>query len=309
MTATAVPRASAAASWAPILERHLTYLSAERGLGSRTLEAYQRDLRAFLQHLATRGVQGIADISRDDVESHMAHLTRRGLASATIARALAAVRSLVRYALLEELAPEDAVQTVRSPRLVRPLPVVLAVDEVERLLAAVDTSVPRGLRDRAMLELMYGAGLRVSELLRLGPHAVRLEERFVVVLGKGNRERVVPLGLQAVDVVRRYASDARPQLPGASRSLHLFPSPRGGALTRMAFWKILRRWAGHAGLGDRVTPHVLRHSFATHMIDGGADLRIVQEMLGHASITTTQIYTQVGLRRLLQVYRQFHPRA
>ncbi len=300
---------SGATHFAPTVERYLTYLGAERGLAHATLEAYAGDIRRFTQRLSARGAASFGDIATQDIEGFLADLSRQGLAPASVARASAAVRSLVRFLLLEELLREDPVRAASRPRGVRPLPRVLSIAEAERLLAVPDTATPRGLRDRAMFELMYGAGLRVSELTHLGLGGVRLDDGFVVVLGKGGRERVVPLGRLAVDVVRRYLADARPRLPGAARSRYLFPSPRGGALTRMAFWKILRKWATTAGLGDRVHPHTLRHSFATHLIDGGADLRIVQEMLGHASITTTQIYTQVGRRRLLAVYRQFHPRA
>lgn len=297
------------AGFAPVVRRFLTYLASERGLSNATLAAYAEDVRRFADGLGRRGAHGFDDMSREDVESFLGTLTRRGLAPASVARASSSVRALVRFLLLEELTHEDPTARVARPRTIRPLPHVLSVEEVARLLALPDTETPRGLRDRAMMELMYGAGLRVSELLKLGPNAVRLDDGFVVVLGKGNKERVVPLGRLARDTVRRYVREARPQLPGATRSAHLFPSPRGGALTRMAFWKILRSWATRAGLGDRVTPHVLRHSFATHLIDGGADLRLVQEMLGHASISTTQIYTHVGRRRLVAVYRRYHPRA
>jgi integrase/recombinase XerD len=300
---------AAVPAFAPTVERYLNYLAEERNTSGETLDAYGLDVRRFTAHLARRGVSGFGDIHSADIEGFLAELSRRGLAPASVARAAAALRSFVRFLLLEELLREDPTRTASRPRTVRPLPHVLSVEEVERLLAAPDTDTPRGLRDRAMLEVTYGAGLRVSEAVRAGLDAVRLEDGFVIVLGKRERERVVPLGRLALEMVRRYRSDSRPRLPGANRSRYLFPSPRGGALTRMAFWKILRRWAQKAGLGDRVTPHVLRHSFATHLIDGGADLRIVQEMLGHASIATTQIYTQVGRRRLLNVYRQFHPRA
>ncbi len=300
---------SAAAGFAPVVRRFLTYLASERGLSDATLSAYAADVRRFADGLGRRGARDFGEISRDDVERFLAELTRRGLAPASVARASSSVRALVRFLLLEELTREDPTLRASRPRAMRPLPHVLSAEDVERLLALPDTTTPRGLRDRAMMELMYGAGLRVSELLRLGPSAVRLDDGFVVVIGKGNKERLVPLGRLARDIVRRYLLDGRPHLPGAQRSLFLFPSPRGGALTRMAFWKILRAWATRAGLGDRVTPHVLRHSFATHLIDGGADLRLVQEMLGHASISTTQIYTHVGRRRLMEVYRRHHPRA
>jgi integrase/recombinase XerD len=291
------------------VRRFLAYLASERGLSDATLSAYAADVRRFAAGLGRRGAGGFEDISREDVERFLGDLMRRGHAPASIARASSSVRALVRFLLLEELTREDPTLRAARPRALRRLPRVLSVEETERLLAIPDTTTPRGLRDRAMLELMYGAGLRVTEVLRLGMSAVRLDDGFVVVLGKGNKERVVPLGRPARAVVRRYLAEARPLLPGAQRSVFLFPSPRGGALTRMAFWKILRSWATLAGLGDRVTPHVLRHSFATHLIDGGADLRLVQEMLGHASISTTQIYTHVGRRRLLSVYRQYHPRA
>lgn len=294
-------------------DRFLDYLHVERGLSANSLAAYRRDLTLYGAFLAEAGIGEPAEADRDDLTSFVAWLRTRGapegkpFAPSTVARTLVAVRGLHKFLVREGLSADDPARELAGPRGERPLPKALTVPEVERLLEAPSGSTPAALRDRAMLELLYGGGLRISELVGLDVDDVDVDERNARVRGKGGRERLVPLGRTACRAVEQWAVGARPALEPSGPALLI--NQRGGRLTRQGAWKILTRHAEAVGLGGRVSPHTLRHSFATHLLEGGADVRVVQELLGHASVRTTQIYTRVSDTRLRAVYDLAHPRS
>ncbi|MZP28425.1 site-specific tyrosine recombinase XerD [Heliobacterium undosum] len=286
----------------------LAHLAVERGLSGNTIEAYRRDLADLAAFLAGRGISDPADVTRPDLQDYLYHTHRRGLSAATRARRLAAIKGYFGFLFDEGISRDDPTELIDGPRLQRPLPDVLNVEEVAALLQAPPRTIV-GLRDRAMLETMYACGLRVSELIALTLDQVRLDLGLVRVLGKGMKERIVPLGGLAAAAIEEYLSRTRGTLTGHTAEKHLFLNQRGKPLTRQGFWKILKAYAAEAGIAKEVTPHTLRHSFATHLLSNGADLRAVQEMLGHADVSTTQIYTHLTTGRLREVYDRSHPRA
>jgi integrase/recombinase XerD len=287
----------------PELSGFLALLAAQRA--PRTVEAYRRDLEGFAAWLGR--APGTA--TTDDVERWLAELRATGLAATTVARRAAALRSFFRHLVLLGSRADNPAADLDLPRRTRRLPRTLSVGEVERLIDAASGSTPRALRDRALVELLYGAGLRVSEAVGLERGGIDLEHRLVRCIGKGGKERIVPIGRQGVDALRRFLAHGRPHLERRHRP-ELFLNAQGGALTRAGAFLILRRLAAKAGLEpERVHPHLLRHSFATHLLEGGADLRSVQEMLGHADLATTELYTHVSDRRRREVYFQAHPHA
>ncbi|MEU5879787.1 site-specific tyrosine recombinase XerD [Spirillospora sp. NPDC047279] len=301
---------------------YLGHLAVERGLAANTLSSYRRDLRRYVTALAGRGHDAIDQITEDDVRAFLVDL-REGdedhppLAAGSAARAVVAVRGLHRFAQREGLAPGDPARDVKPPTPPRRLPKAISLDDVERLLAAVTAAgepggaaeAARALRDRALLELLYGSGARISEAVGLDVDDLDLDEGFARISGKGGKTRVVPIGDYARKAVEAYLVRARPELGKAGRGgPALFLNARGGRLSRQGAWMVLRAAAERAGLSD-VSPHTLRHSFATHLLDGGADVRVVQELLGHASVTTTQVYTLVTVQLLREVYATSHPRA
>jgi integrase/recombinase XerD len=287
----------------PELEAFLA-LSAAR-LAPRTVEAYRRDLTGLGAWLG----KPVGAATTEELERWVAELRAAGLSPATIARRVASLRSLFRHLVLIGAVAENPAAELDLPRRVRRLPRTLSPGEAERLIDAAAGTTPRALRDRALVELLYGAGLRVSEAVGLDRAGVDLDQRLVRTIGKGDKERVVPIGRQAVDALRRYLSRGRPHLDRRHRP-ELFLNAQGGALTRAGAFLILRRLAGKAGLEpERVHPHLLRHSFATHLLEGGADLRSVQEMLGHADLSTTELYTHVTDRRRRELFFQAHPHA
>ena len=274
-------------------------------LAPRTVDAYRRDLTA----VATALGKPVAAANQEDLERHLADLRAQGLASTTIARRAAALRSFFRHQTLLGSRPENPAAELDLPRRTRRLPRTLSAGEAERLVEAARGTTPRALRDHALVELLYGAGLRVSEAVGLEKGGVDLEDRFVRTVGKGGKERVVPIGRQAAEAIRRYLAHGRPHLDRRHRP-ELFLNAQGGPLTRAGAFLILRKVAGKAGLEpERVHPHLLRHSFATHLLEGGADLRSVQEMLGHADLATTELYTHVTDKRRRDAYFQAHPHA
>ena len=296
--------------------RYLDHLMVERGLSANTLGAYRRDLRRYLSFLSERGIGSADDVDEAAIRSFLASISASThgqeaapYAATTVARALSSVRSFHRFLLREGSVRRDPAAGVVRPRLPRGLPHPLTLDEVGRLLEAPDPATPIGLRDRAILELLYGAGLRVGELTGLDVDDVDLEGGFVRVLGKGGKERDVPVGRFARDAVGSYLSRTRPGFASERSRAALFLSSRGHRLTRQSVGRLLSGYARRAGVDRRVTPHDLRHSFATHLLDGGADVRVVQELLGHASVATTQIYTLVTKEHLREVYYTSHPRA
>ncbi|QGG95229.1 site-specific tyrosine recombinase XerD [Actinomarinicola tropica] len=296
------------------VEEYLTWLAAERGRAASTVEAYRRDLRAYVAHLRDRGLS-LLDAGQDDVERFVADLEAAGLAPRTRARRVVAVRNLHRFLVDEDLAERDPVADVESPKVPRGIPKALSEDEVDRLLTAVVGDEAPARRDRAILEVLYGTGVRISELVGLSLGDVDLVAARMRVFGKGSKERVVPIGRHAGLALEAWLDEpGRPALvPRQWRrrgdAEALFLNQRGGRLSRQGAWGVVTRWGDAAGLGDRLTPHVLRHSCATHMVDHGADLRVVQELLGHASVSTTQVYTLVSTERLWAVYDAAHPRA
>jgi integrase/recombinase XerD len=291
------------------LDLFLLHVRVEKGLSVNTVEAYGHDLRRYLDHLAACCVTDWAGVERRHVQGHLAGLVEAGLAPRSQARALSAIRSLHRLLAAEKLTPGDPADEVDSPRRERKLPQPLSPAECEALLAAPDPRTPAGRRDRAMLELLYATGLRVSELVGLELNDLDLESRVLKARGKGNKERLVPVGAPAAESVRAYLAGARDLLLKGQRSADLFVTPRGGRMTRHGFARLLDRHCRAAGIRRRVSPHKLRHSFATHLLAGGADLRAVQAMLGHADVATTQIYTHVDTTQARRLYDRFHPRA
>jgi len=284
------------------------YLSLEKGASLRTRDAYRRDIARLVSYATMRGAGNPGALTARLLRDFVYHLKDLGLSPASIRRNVSAARSYFRFLMGEGILVRDPSDRLETPKRWRSLPEVLTVAEVERLLAAPTLDEPMAFRDRAMLELAYGAGLRVSEWIALPVRDVTLDEGLVRVLGKGNKERLVPIGRRAIGAVAIYLRELRPKIERGGGKGILFLNSRGTPLSRMGAWKILRHHVEQAGLKKRVTPHTLRHSFATHLLEGGADLRAVQEMLGHADISTTQIYTHVDREYLRSVHRQFHPR-
>lgn len=287
----------------------LTHVKVEKGLSANTVAAYQRDLAKFNAFVQKRKLT-LVGVSRDDLVDFLAGLYRGKLESRTVARNLVTLRNFFRFAQIQELIPADPSLNLESPKIRRTLPGYLRLEEVERLLAQPDAKTALGLRDRAMLEVLYSTGLRVSELIGLRVMDLDTRVGCIRCIGKGDKERIVPAGRKAVGLVEKYLHDARPKLLGkGAASPALFVNRRGVALSRVGVWKILSAYGRRAGLRVALTPHMLRHSFATHLLERGADLRSVQLMLGHADISTTQIYTHVVEERLKQIYKAHHPRA
>jgi integrase/recombinase XerD len=288
------------------LQEFIRALAAEKGLAATTLSAYHSDIMQYLAYLKQRGVEldPHHPPERETIQHFLEDLSLKGKASATIVRAIVTLRSLHRFFKHEGLAAVDPTEDFESYHLWKRLPDVLTVDEVNELLRAPDLEAKHGIRDRAMIELLYATGLRVSELIGLLPGQIHWKEGYVRVMGKGRRERVVPVGRAALAITGRYLRERGKA--GERSPLFLARGVRG--FSRVGFWKLIRRYAKLAGIEKEISPHTLRHSFATHLLAGGADLRIVQEMLGHADISTTQIYTHVDRSRLKEVHRKYHPR-
>ena len=291
------------------IDKFVDYLLLEKGLADNTLYAYRRDIDRYASLLASQETDRLANISQREVASLLQLLAEFGLQASSVARNLTAIRMFHRFLLDEGLMELDPTEHISPPKANRKLPHALSISDIERLLEGPDLDTPLGIRDRALLEMMYGAGLRVSEVLALEISNLMFELGVVRVIGKGNRERIVPIGNQAMQWVNRYTDEVRHDLatPGSDRTCFL--NFRGQPLSRMGVWKLLRGYVLKAEIGGKVSPHTLRHSFATHLLEGGADLRAVQEMLGHADISTTQIYTHVDREYLMEVHQTFHPRA
>jgi integrase/recombinase XerD len=291
-----------------LLDSYLSYLRDVRRMSPNTVAGYGRDLARLHAFAETKGVS-VQALDRKLLEGFVRHLQTSGLSPRSAARAVASVRGFYRFLLLEKAVEVDPAEDLRAPRAWPALPKYLDLQEVDRLLAQPDASTPRGLRDKALIELLYATGLRVSELLSLRPGDVSLDAGYLTCTGKGDKQRIVPLGHESAGWVRRYLADGRPALLKKRRSAWLFVNAKaGGRLSRVGFWKILKEYGLAAGVSRDISPHVLRHSFATHLLDRGADLRAIQMMLGHADLSTTQIYTHVLEARLRAVYDKFHPR-
>jgi integrase/recombinase XerD len=291
-----------------LADRYLSFLTVEKGLAANTLESYSRDLQNFAAFLNGQNILRPEDIQTTAILAYLIHLRNRGLAAASRARHLVTLRGFFRFLHQEKIIPRDPAALLELPKAGLHLPGILSLSEIRALLAAPQKDHPAGLRDAAMLELLYAAGLRVSELIQLKIMELNRDAGFVRPFGKGGKERVVPVGRMALTVMNAYMESARPRLLKGLSSPYLFVARRGRPLSRQGFWKLLKKYAAQAAIRQSVSPHTLRHSFASHMLEGGADLRVVQIMLGHADIATTQIYTHVSAERLKAVHQQYHPR-
>lgn len=290
------------------LDLYINYLLVEKGLSDNTLDSYTRDLSRFLDTLKGFGISRIDEVDNTTILKHLIRLRENGLGARSRARHLVTIRGFFRFLVHEKLIKLDPSRLVELPKTGLRLPDVISADEVMSLLNTPDSNKPTGMRDAAMLELLYAAGLRVSELVFLKVLDVNLDAGFVRVLGKGDKERVVPIGTYAKSKIILFLKTGRPRLLKTVQSPYLFVARAGKPMTRQGFWKLLKKYATTAGITKKITPHSLRHSFATHLLEGGADLRAVQMMLGHVDISTTQIYTHVARDRLKQVHGKYHPR-
>ncbi len=291
------------------LNEFINYLAVERGLAQNTLESYGRDLRQYQTYLKNSQIDILKDANRNTILTYLNSLQSNGRAVSTVSRNLAAIKSFYQYLVRERYLDKDPAAHLESPKLEKKLPKILTIGEVEELLKQPNITLPAGLRDKAMLELLYATGIRVSELISLNISDVNLDMGYIKCYGKGAKERIVPLGSIAAKCVQDYISKGRPKLVRTYEEASLFVNHHGNRLTRQGFWKIIKKYAQEANIIKEITPHTLRHSFATHLLENGADLRSVQEMLGHADISTTQIYTHVTKNRLKEVYNKTHPRA
>jgi integrase/recombinase XerC len=292
-----------------IFERYIQYLEAERNASPYTVRNYRTDLADFFKFLRGKEIGLLDEVDRQVLRDYLSHLVGRGVVKASIARKLSAIRSFYRYLVREKIVSANPIEQVSSPKLDKRLPSFLTIEEVERLLNAPDLSTPQGQRDRALLELLYASGLRVSELVNLDLSQINLDTNEIRVWGKGSKERVVLMGEPAAEALRNYLSQGRPKLLGEKKDNALFLNRYGQRLPERSVQKILKERANQAGIGKRVHPHMLRHTFATHLLDGGADLRVVQELLGHARLSSTQIYTHVTKGQARKVYLSAHPMA
>lgn len=289
-----------------LLDQFMNQLRVERGLSANTIVAYNHDLITFFDFLNRRGVAPL-QITQDDLVSFVAE-KRPQLSARSLARCLVSIRTFYRFCVTEGKIESNPARLLGIPKLYQHLPNILNRDEVEALLAQPDPQTDLGGRDKAMLELLYATGLRVTELIGLKMNNINLEAGFIRTMGKGSKERIIPMGTKALDALKEYLQDSRPSFLQKGKLSYLFLNRRGGPLTRQGFWKILKQYALKAGITRKVSPHTLRHSFATHLLEGGADLRSVQIMLGHADISTTQIYTHVARERLKEIHEKYHPR-
>jgi integrase/recombinase XerD len=293
-----------------LIEEFISYISIEKGLAENTVESYLLDLNSFYCYIFEElKLSSYTEVTEVIIIDYLVSLQKSGRATATLARHIAALKSFFQYLLREEIIVKNPTSNLETPKLSRKLPRVLTIAEVDQLLQQPDTSTPAGLRDKCMLEVLYATGLRVSELISLKLNHVNFETGYIRCLGKGSKERIVPLGKMAKDCLELYLRQGRGKLAKIPSEEAIFVNYYGKKLTRQGFWKILKKYVAKAGINKEITPHTLRHSFATHLLENGADLRVVQEMLGHADITTTQIYTHLTNKHLRKVYDKIHPRA
>ncbi len=292
------------------IQLFLEYLTVELGLSANTRQAYERDLRLFCKTLGFKNSDALVNVSREQITGYMTQLKEKGLAAATIARKLAAIKAFYRFMTAEGYMDANPAEVVEAGTKGIKLPRVLSEDEVVRLLNQPDITSAEGFRDRTMLEVLYATGMRVSELINLTLERVDLNMKYIIAFGKGSKERIVPLGSVAAEFLQQYLEKVRPKLTHADRNTNIvFLAFGGHELTRQRFWQIIRGYGRKANINKALTPHILRHSFATHLLDNGADLRSVQELLGHSDISTTQIYTHLTNKRLRDIYAKAHPRA
>jgi len=291
------------------IDSYMDYITVEKGLSKNTLDSYNGDLVRYQSFLGGLGIVEIEETSKMEVMTYLLSLRKRDLSDKTVARSIAVLRGFYRWLADEGVLRGNPLEDMESPRTTRSLPEVLSLDEVDSLLNQPDSSSPIGMRDKAMLELLYATGLRVSELTNLVLNNINLEAGYLMVLGKGAKQRIVPMGQEALHWLKRYLEESRKRLLGSNRSPRAFVSQWGRGMTRQCFWKIIKKYALMAGMRKKISPHTLRHSFASHLLEGGADLRSVQTLLGHVDISTTQIYTHVTRERLKKIHARYHPRS
>ncbi len=291
-----------------LLLEFLDYLAVEKGLSKNTILSYKADLAHFIAHIEEKGKNEIKDITRQNITDYLLYQKGKGLSGNSISRALVSIKMFYRFLIQEHFVKDDVAGVLESPKLIRPLPNVLSIAEVDKLLSVPDLKDWIGIRDKAALELMYATGMRVSELVELTTDRLDLDVGFIRCRGKGDKERIVPIGRSSKEAIIRYLEKVRPKLLKDKQDTHLFLSRLGRKVSRVSFWKMIKKCAKQARIRKEIMPHTIRHSFATHLLERGADLRVVQEMLGHSDIATTQIYTHVNKDRLKSIHRQFHPR-
>ncbi len=291
------------------IDSFLTCLTVVKGLSKNTVESYQRDIQKLSLFLEKKGVSNIEQVEYKHILDLLSDLKDKDLRARSVARALVSIRQFFKYLLIENIIKNDPMFLIRTPKTKRTLPQVLSIEEVERLLASPDETTLKGLRDKAMIEILYATGIRVSELVGLGLNDVNFELGYLVAYGKGSKERIVPIGEKAKDKLREYLDAGRPSLLKSRTSVNLFITRLGKKMTRQGFWKIIKNHTIRSGITKKISPHTLRHSFATHLLERGADLRAIQIMLGHSDISTTQIYTHIDRERLKEVHKKYHPRS
>ncbi|MFA6078898.1 MAG: site-specific tyrosine recombinase XerD [Candidatus Omnitrophota bacterium] len=291
-----------------LLAEFLDYLTVEKGLSKNTILSYKADLTHFISYVEENGKSEMGDITRQDITDYLLFQKGKGLSGNSISRALVSIKMFYRFLIQERFIKDDVAGVLESPKLIRPLPNVLSIAEVDKLLGAPDLRDWMGIRDKAALELLYATGMRVSEMVELTTDRLDLDVGFVRCRGKGDKERIVPIGKKSKEAIVRYMEKVRPKLLKDKTDTHLFLSRLGKKVSRVSFWKMMKKCTKQARIKKEIMPHTLRHSFATHLLERGADLRVVQEMLGHSDIATTQIYTHVNKDRLKSIHKQFHPR-
>ncbi len=291
-----------------LIDNFLNYLSVERGLSGNTLSSYGRDLNCYMDFLAKGRIDALSKTTKNEIVDFMFYQKDKGLAANSVSRRLSAIRMFYRFLVRERILKSDPTSLIDSPKLWKKIPDALSLNEVEALISQPDTRDRQGIRDKAFLETLYATGMRVSEIANLKVDSINMDIGFVRCIGKGNKERIIPLGKKAIDCIKKYMETARKKFLGKKESEFLFISRLGKKISRQSFWKIIKKYARQAKIKKTIKPHTLRHSFATHLLERGADLRSVQEMLGHSNISTTQIYTHINKDRLKSIHKMFHPR-
>ena len=291
------------------LDSFLAYITVEKGLSKNTLESYGRDVGKFLVFLEESGVKSVHEIKYENILDFLSSFKKHGFSDTTTVRTIVSIKQFFKYLLIEKIIKEDPSSQIRTPKMKKSIPGVISLEDVEKILSSPDEKTPEGIRDLAMLELLYATGIRVSELINLKQNEVNFEMGFIIVYGKGSKERIVPMGAEAQEKLRTYMRDSRPALLKQRECKELFVTRRGKGMSRQGFWKLIKGYALKSNISKSISPHTLRHSFATHLLERGADLRTIQIMLGHSDISTTQIYTHVENERLKEIHKKYHPRS
>ncbi|MBI2488047.1 MAG: site-specific tyrosine recombinase XerD [Deltaproteobacteria bacterium] len=291
------------------VDSFISYLTVVRGLSKNTLESYGRDVLKFVSYLEGKGIANLDNVDYKHILDFLSSLKEQGLNIRSIARILVSIKQFYKFLLIEKIIEKDPTFLIRTPKMKTFIPGVLSLDDIENLLTSPDENSFEGNRDKAMLEVLYATGIRVSELVELELNSVNFELGYLLVYGKGGKERLVPVGEKAIKKLNEYLNISRPKLLKSRKSIYLFVTRRGSKMTRQGFWKLMKNYANKIGVNKKISPHTLRHSFATHLLERGADLRTIQIMLGHSDISTTQIYTHIERERLKEVHKKYHPRS